>query len=75
MANQRTSKTLAQEFYLPSTPPAELTGFALHILSQKRVVGSSLRRHNAIRANLNCDTGFVRNVAALWLLFDSASGT
>ena len=64
MAHQRTSQTLPQEFYLPSTPPADLTGFALHILSEKRVVGSSLRRHNAIRANLKYDTGLLE----IWLL-------
>ena len=42
------------DFYLPAAPPKELTGFALHVLSAKRVVGASVRRHTAIRHN---DTG------------------
>eukprot|EP00802_Teleaulax_amphioxeia_P029733 Tamp_31966.p1 GENE.Tamp_31966~~Tamp_31966.p1 ORF type:complete len:173 (+),score=43.27 Tamp_31966:32-550(+) len=37
------------DFYLPAAPPAHLTGYALRVLAEKRVVGSPMRSHTYIR--------------------------
>ena len=44
-----------EDFFLPAAPPEALTGYALHVLSKTRAVGSGVRRHVAVRAH--DDTG------------------
>jgi len=47
-----------EDFYLPSAPPSHLTGFALHVLSEKRFVGSPLKKHIYIPAHDQYQTGW-----------------
>ena len=37
--------------YQPAASPASLSGFALHVLAQKRVVGTAVRKHVALGAH------------------------
>lgn len=40
-----------RDCYQPAASPASLSGFALHVLAQKRVVGTAVRKHVALGAH------------------------